>query len=43
MFDDNLRVMSVALFVPDFNLLSCKFDNFILLQCVIESFYINTR
>ena len=28
MFDDNLRVMSVAFFVADFNLLSCQSESF---------------
>ena len=27
-FDDNLKITSVSLFIADFNLLSCEFDNF---------------
>lgn len=32
MFDDNLRVTSIAFFDFDFNLLSCEPDNFALLR-----------
>ena len=36
-FDDNLKTISVSLFIADFSLLSCEFDNFKskLLYCVI--------
>ena len=27
-FDDNLKITSVSLFIANFNLLSCEFDNF---------------
>ena len=28
-FDERFKVTSVPFFIPDFNLLSCEFDNFI--------------
>ena len=35
--DDNLKTTSVSLFIADYNLLSCEFDNFTfnLFYCVI--------
>ena len=37
-FHENFKVASVPFFVPDFNLLSCEFDNFTV-KCCIESCY----
>ena len=37
-FDDNLKITSVPLFIADFNLLSCDFDNY-----CNESFYIRLK
>ena len=36
-FDDNLKTISVSIFIADFNLLSCEFDSFTfkVLYCVI--------
>ena len=38
-FDEHFKVTSVPFFIPDFNLLNCKLDNFTILNCFIESFY----
>ena len=39
-FDDNLKTTLVSVFIADFNLLSCEFDNFTfkLLYCAILYF-----
>ena len=41
-FDENFKVTSVPILIPDFNSLSCELDNFTFnLKCYIESFYID--
>ena len=37
-FDESFKVASVPFFIPDFNLLSCKLDNFTFLSVILSHF-----
>ena len=39
-FDEKFKVISLAFFIPNFDLLSCKLDNFTF-KVLFESFYID--